>query len=107
MWAELNHYRILSRARKRLLLEAFLALLLAWIVMARLPLLKIQAWLGSPLQESPPVVLPEQVLIASNIGWAVTRVAHRGIREARCLAQAIAAGECFGVEALIQLSRLE
>ena len=64
---------------------------LARIGMVFLPFKQIVVWLGTPGTESSLNAAPEQVEVATRIGWAVGCLAHRVPWDSRCLAQALAA----------------
>lgn len=91
MWNELNRYRRIPRSRKKILLEALIALAVARTAMALLPFRRIAAWLGAPGTESPATATAEQIHIAHEVGWAVGVLGRRVPWDGRCLAQALAA----------------
>jgi hypothetical protein len=91
VWNDLKRAVRLSGARRRLLGEALIALLLARGVMALLPFRRIAAWLGTPGVESPATAAAEEIRTAQEVGWAVCAVARRVPWDGRCLAQALAA----------------
>ena len=91
MWNELTRATRLPRARKWLLGEALLALLVARGAMALLPFRRIASWLGAPSVEGPATATAAEIGAAQEVGWAVGAVARRVPWDGRCLAQALAA----------------
>jgi hypothetical protein len=91
VWNDFKRYTKFPRTQKLLLCEALIALATARVAMACLPFKWIAAWLGTPGVETPDIVAPDQILIAKEISWAVSRLAPRVPWDGRCLAQALAA----------------
>jgi hypothetical protein len=81
----------LPGARKWLLGEALIALLIARAAMAFVPFRRIASWLGTPGVESPVTATADETSTAQEVGWAVGTVAHRVPWDSRCFAQALAA----------------
>lgn len=82
---------VLPGTRRRLLVEALIALLIARLAMFFLPFRRIAAWLGTPGAESSSTATAEQILTAEAVGRAVGIVGPRVPWDGRCLAQALAA----------------
>lgn len=59
--------------------------------MACLPFRRIAAWLGTAGEETPAGAADHEILMAQEIGWAVSAVARQVLWDGRCLAQALAA----------------
>ena len=91
MWNDLKRAARIPGSRRRLLVEALIALLVARVAMAFLPFRRIAAWLGTPGAEAPATATAEEIHSAQEIGWAVGAVARRVPWDGRCLAQALAA----------------
>jgi len=85
--------------RQRLLvMEAVLCLLAARLALILIPFPKLAGWLGTFVPPSDPRAArmksdatPEQISLAQEIGWAVTRSARWAPFRAVCLPQAMAA----------------
>jgi hypothetical protein len=84
-WNRLNWHR------RRLLIEAVIAVPVAWLLLRLVPFKRIAAWLGKPGQESPTALPAGSVLLGSEIGWAVRGAADRFPGEGLCLVQGLAA----------------
>jgi hypothetical protein len=91
VWSDLKRSAQLSGARRLLLVEALIALLVARAAMAILPFRRIAGWLGMPGTEGPAMATDEEMRIAQEVGWSVGVVARRVPWDGRCLAQALAA----------------
>jgi hypothetical protein len=91
VWNDLDRYRRTSPAQRRLLWEAFAALVIARIAMACVPFRRIAAWLGKSGAESPAAATLKEIHTAEAIGWAVAVLARRVPWDGRCLVQALAA----------------
>ena len=91
MWGDLKRAARLPGARRRLIGEALIALLIARVAMAILPFRRIAAWLGTPGAESSATASAEEIRTAQEVGWAVDAVARRVPWDGRCFAQALAA----------------
>jgi hypothetical protein len=91
VWSDLKRAARQPAARRWLLGEALVALVIARAAMAFLPFRRIAAWLGTPGVESPTTATAEETHMAQEIGWAVGAVARRVPWDGRCLAQALAA----------------
>jgi hypothetical protein len=86
-----RRYRALPPAKRQLLREALLRLLLARAALALVPFRRLAAWLGEPGAESGPDVSEEQRPVVEDVAWAVQAMARRVPWDSRCLAQAFAA----------------
>ena len=91
MWNDLQRAARIPGARRRLLGEALIALLIARGAMAFLPFRRIAAWLGTPGAESSVIAADEEIRMAQEVSWAVGVLARRVPWDGRCLAQALAA----------------
>ena len=91
MWNDLKRAARIPGSRRRLLVEALIALLVARVAMAFLPFRRIAAWLGTPGAESPATATAEEIHSAQEVGWAVGAVARRVPWDGRCLVQVLAA----------------
>ena len=91
MWSKLIGAARLPGARKWLLGEALVALLIARAAIAFLRFRRIAKWLGTANSESPASATTEETSIAQEVGWAVGAVARRVPWDSRCFAQALAA----------------
>lgn len=91
MWNDLQRAARIPGARRRLLGEALIALLIARGAMAFLPFWRIAAWLGTPGAESSLTAADEEIRMAQEVSWAVGVIARRVPWDGRCLAQALAA----------------
>ncbi len=91
MWGNLRRAAQIPGARRWLLGEALIALLIARAALAFLPFRRIAAWLGTAGAESPATATSEEIRTAQEVGWAVGAVARRVPWDGRCLAQALAA----------------
>ena len=91
MWSDLHRYRRSSPLRKRLLVEALIALAIARVAMTLLPFRRIAAWLGTPGVETATSASADEIHIAQEIGWAVGALGRRVPWDGRCMAQALAA----------------
>jgi Transglutaminase-like superfamily len=91
VWGDLRRAAQIPGARRWLLGEALIALLIARAALALLPFRRIAAWLGTPGAESPATATSEEIRAAQEVGWAVGTVARRVPWDGRCLAQALAA----------------
>ena len=91
MWGDLRRAAQIPGARRWLLGEALIALLIARAALAFLPFRRIAAWLGTAGAESPATATSEEIRTAQEVGWAVGAVARRVPWDGRCFAQALAA----------------
>jgi len=85
-----DRFRSLSRADRRWVIEAALALVVARLQVIVLPFRSLGARLGRRMEEAPPPAADSEP-IAERIGWAVLAVAPRLPFRALCLEQALAA----------------
>ena len=91
MWNDFKRFGQLPRNRQWLICEALLALAMARVAMACIPFKRIAAWLGTAGTETPASAADHEILMAQEIGWAVSAVARRVLWDGRCLGQALAA----------------
>jgi hypothetical protein len=91
MWNDLKRAARIPGSRRRLLVEALIALLIARGAMAFLPFRRIAAWLGTPGTEASATATAEQIHSAQEVGWAVGVVARRVPWDGRCFVQVLAA----------------
>jgi hypothetical protein len=91
VWSEVIRAARLPAARKWLIGEALIALLVARAAKAFLPFRRIAAWLGTPGVESPATATAEEIRMAQEVSWAVSAVARRVPWDSRCFAQSLAA----------------
>lgn len=93
----LRKFAQLGGSRRGLLLEALAHLLAARLALVLVPFPRLAGWLGrfvapaDAYRAQPALPDPTQAALAAEIGWAVTRAAHRAPFRAVCLPQAMAA----------------
>ena len=82
--------------KRRLLIEAALALGAARLTLATISFRRIAARLGRAGEESAATIPPGHDRIAEQVGWAVETMARHLPGENRCLAQALSAWRMLG-----------
>jgi hypothetical protein len=98
VWRGLRRFAQVGNRRRLLSVEATVWLFLARMALLVVPFPRIARHLGefvaptdARARQLPTYVSPEHILLAKEIGWAVTRAARYLPFEAVCLPQAIAA----------------
>jgi hypothetical protein len=87
----LHKFAHLASRRRWLLCGALAALTCATLALRFVAFSRLASWFGASRQETPLQLSARHVLVARDIGWAVTAAAARLPWKAECLVQALAA----------------